>query len=369
MKRGLVTLMRERRAAGALRHDDGQEEALVVLDALLARLPAITRPPLWPLQRRPKNRGVYLYGPVGRGKTMLMDMFFEQAVVPNKKRVHFHAFMLDVHRRLHALRAQKGEQAIMRVARAIAKEASLLCFDEFQVHNIADAMILSRLFRALFRAGVAVVITSNVAPEHLYRDGLQRALFLPFIDVLKKRLTVMAIGTGEDHRQRRLKGKPVYFVPHDARAREGLQRIFDELTDRAEPESMMLEVDGRRMAVPHAARGVAWFSFSDLCRNAVGPADYLMLTRHFHTLLLEDVPSFTDRNRDETLRFIHLVDCLYDTHTKLAVSAAAEPDHLIDRQAMLAPQFERTASRLSEMRSEAYLLEPQKEAEYKGQKA
>lgn len=359
----LTHLYETRRAAGELLADEGQAEALAALAALAARLPKIMRTPLWPLQRRPKNRGLYIYGPVGRGKTMLMDLFYSHVDVPHKKRVHFHAFMLDVHRRLHVVRAKKEERAIEHVARDLAREAKLLCFDEFQVYNIADAMILSRLFRALFRAGVAVVATSNVAPDDLYKDGLQRALFLPFIDVIKKRLAILAVGTGQDYRQKRLKGKPVYFSPADVFAAAGLQRIFDELTDKAEPVPLTIEVDGRKILAPRTGHGVAWFTFDELCRQPLGAADYLALASRFHTLIVQDVPPFSDARRDEALRFIHLVDCLYDTQTKIAISAAAMPDKLMDKHSMLAAQFQRTASRLEEMRSEAYVQAPHKTLE------
>lgn len=360
MKTNLQEIYAAQVRAGEVKADAGQGEALTALAGLAQKLPQMIKPALWPIQRRSKNRGLYIYGPVGRGKTMLMDLFFDNLTGFSKRRVHFHAFMLDVHRRLHAAR-EDGEDKIMRVVAAdLAKEAQILCFDEFQVYNIADAMILSRLFRALFRAGVAVVATSNVAPDDLYKEGLQRALFLPFIELIKRRLTIIPVGAGADHRQARLKGKPVYFTPLGAAADAGLENIFNELTDGAIPEVFSFKVDGRLLEARRCAKGVARFSFDDLCRRPVGTADYLAFTQHFHTLLIDNVPVMRDDRRDEALRFIHLIDCLYDTGTKLAISAAAEPEKLFEGSGDIAQRFQRTASRLQEMRAESYVLAPHK---------
>ena len=345
-------------AAGEITADTGQETAVSALAHLLAKLPRLTKKPFWPWTRPDERRGLYIHGPVGRGKTMLMDMLYESVTGVAKRRVHFHEFMLDVHRRLHDQLYRENTDAIKNVAADIAHQAHLLCFDEFQVHNIADAMILSRFFRELFRFGVVVVATSNFAPDDLYSEGLQRALFLPFIDLLKKRLMVIDVGDGTDYRLARLKGLPVYLTPADARAHEQLLALFKRLTDAEEGPPEDIAVAGRGLHVPKAAKGVAWFHFDDLCRMPLGAADYLALTAHYHTLIVEGVPALGDELRNESLRFVHLVDVLYDKRIKLALSAELPLEKLFTASGELAQRASRTLSRLQEMQSEEYVQAP-----------
>ncbi|MEX1109378.1 MAG: cell division protein ZapE [Dongiaceae bacterium] len=299
-------------------------------------------------------RGLYLVGDVGRGKSMLMDLFFAGAPVAAKRRVHFLAFMQEVHGRLHTWRQSHRGDPVPPVAEAIAADATLLCFDEFQVTNIADAMLLGRLFEALIGRGVVIVATSNWAPYRLYEGGLQRDRFLPFIALIEARLDLVDLGDGTDWRRIRVAGQPVYFVPHDERAAAQLRDIFALLTDRAEPRAVSIGLPGRVLSVPRAAEGVAWFGFDALCRRNLGAADYLALAANFHTLLLEDVPVMGDDERNEALRFTALIDALYEHKTLLVMSAAAEPDGLC-RARDVAVAYRRTASRLIEMRSAEYV--------------
>jgi cell division protein ZapE len=309
-------------------------------------------------------RGLYIFGSVGRGKTMLMDAFFAAAVVRRKRRTHFHEFMTEVHERIHAAReASRGGKGpvdpIAPVAAGIAETTRLLCLDEFAVEDIADAMILSRLFEALFTRGLVLVATSNAAPEDLYRDGLNRGLFLPFITVLRQHVDVIELAARTDYRMEKLGGAPVYLTPLGPPARAALDRIFRGLTgaDRGEPAT--LEVKGRKVKVPQSARGVARFAFADLCEAPLGTADYAALARAYHTVVLDDVPVIADGRRDVARRFINLIDVLYDHGVKLAASAAAEPEALYRAPTgEEAFAFRRTASRLTEMRSSAYLAAP-----------
>ncbi|MDZ4738184.1 MAG: cell division protein ZapE [Rhodospirillaceae bacterium] len=299
-------------------------------------------------------RGIYLVGDVGCGKSMLMDMFFADAPVAAKRRVHFLAFMQEVHGRIHAWRQSHQGDPVPPIAEAVAADATLLCFDEFQVTNIADAMLLGRLFEALIGRGVVIVATSNRAPQRLYEGGLQRERFLPFIALIEAHLDLVDIGRGTDWRRIRVAGQPVYFVPHDERAAAQLREIFALLTDRAEPKAVSIEFLGRVLFVPRAAEGVAWFGFDALCRQNLGAADYLALAANFHTLLLEDVPVMGDEERNEALRFVALIDALYEHRTLLVMSAEAEPDGLC-RARDVAATYRRTASRLIEMRSAEYV--------------
>jgi len=304
-------------------------------------------------------RGLYLHGSVGTGKSMLMDIFFETAPVAAKRRVHFHAFMQEVHERLHAWRQKtrgKRGDPLPQLAEAMADEARLLCFDEFHVLNIADAMILGRLFATLFERGVVVVATSNTAPDRLYEGGLQRENFLPFIDLLKARLDVVELD-GIDYRRQGDEFFAVYHTPLGATANKALDEAFTRLTGGVAGKPVVLTVKGRKLRLPLAANGVVRADFEDLCGRALGAADYLALARRFHTLILGGVPVMAAERRNEARRFMTLIDALYDHRVNLVVSAAAAPDALYP-DGHGAEEFRRAASRLIEMQSRAYILEP-----------
>ncbi len=308
-------------------------------------------------------RGLYIHGTVGRGKSMLMDLFHETAPVARKRRVHFHDFMLQVHSRLHAWRQRRaeagkrwseGDDPIPPLARRIADETALLCFDEFQVHDITDAMILARLFGALFDHGVVMVATSNSAPKDLYKDGLQRELFLPFIALLEQRVDIYEMAEGRDYRRDRVHGIEVYITPLGPESDARLDDDFRSLTEGARPSPATLSVQGRTIPVPAAARGVARFAFDALCGQPLGAADYLAIAREYHTVVLAGVPAFDAENRMEGARFATLIDVLYDHHVRLVCSAAAEPDALYAAGGRN-PATDRTVSRLMEMRARDYL--------------
>ncbi len=310
-------------------------------------------------------RGLYIHGPVGRGKTMLMDLFFGVVEVPQKRRAHFHSFMADVHARLHQWRQARkrgevaGEDPIAPVAAELAREASLLCFDEFAVRDIADAMILGRLFTALFAAGVVVVATSNVDPADLYKDGLNRALFLPFVALLRERLVVVELDARTDYRLEKLVRAPVYYTPLSPKADAALDAAFFALTGVRQGQPAQIELLDRFLHVPQAVGGVARFDFDSLCRRPLGSSDYLAIAERFHTVLIDRIPVLTPAERNEARRFIILVDALYDMRVKLIASAAAEPGALFaGADGGEAFEFARTASRLFEMRSADYLALP-----------
>lgn len=307
-------------------------------------------------------RGLYIYGDVGRGKTMIMDMFFRSASVAAKRRVHFHAFMADVHERIGAHRAAvkagtaKGDDPIPPVARQIADEARLLCFDEFTVTDIADAMILSRLFKALFDNGIVLVATSNVAPDDLYRDGLNRGLFLPFVDTLKEHVEIFELDGADDYRLAVLGRDDLYVTPLGEAADAQLDTIWTRLLDGTKEASASLSVKGRTIAVPRAGNGAARFAFEDLLTRALGAQDFLALARRYHTLVLDRVPVMAEAERNEAKRFITLVDALYDGRRRLVISAEAPADQLYRaRSGTEKFEFDRTISRLHEMRSAEYL--------------
>jgi cell division protein ZapE len=345
---------------GVLEADAAQLDVAQRLDALARRL-ADWRPARGGLMSifsrangSPPPRGLYIHGDVGRGKTMLMDLFFSCAPFAPKMRSHFHEFMAEVHERIAEARREVDGDPIPHVASAIAAEAGLLCFDELQVTDIADAMILGRLFKQLFDKQVVVVATSNSAPGELYENGLNRQLFLPFIDLIAEHMDVVELKSAKDYRLEKLAGLPLYFAPADASARAELDAHWERLTGGHPGKSDVLEVKGRQLQVPLASMGVARFDFRDLCETPLGTVDYLRLAHTYHTLLIDDVPVMARERRDALRRFINLIDTLYDNRVCLIASAAAEPDELcVDPAA--AKAFPRTASRLMEMRSAEYL--------------
>ena len=293
---------------------------------------------------------------------MLMDLFFEAAPVQAKRRVHFQSFMADVHQRIHEWRlaskagTAKGDEPVAPVADALAAQAWLLCFDEFTVTDIADAMILGRLFEALFARGVVLVATSNVEPGRLYEGGLNRALFLPFIRRIEDHMEVAELDARTDFRLEKLAGAPVYHVPADAAADAALTRAFKSLTGRSHGEPRTLDLLGRHLQVPEAANGVARFSFHNLCEQPLGSTDYLAVAREFHTVLIDAIPVMGHNNRNEARRFTWLIDALYDMQVKVIASAQDQPTGLyLATHGREAFEFERTASRLIEMRSTDYL--------------
>jgi len=375
LRAGPLPAYRARVAAGLLTPDPSQALAIERLQDLWSKLRGYN-PDVQPsakagllqrfLRRKPtegaddiRPHGLYLVGEVGRGKSMLMDLFFAAADVQRKRRLHFHQFMQDTHKRIFAWRkANPGEaDPIPPLADALAGEAALLCFDEFQVNDIADAMILGRLFQALFDRAVVVVTTSNTTPDDLFRGQPGRDAFLPFIGLIKQHLDVLMMESGRDFRRARLRGMPTWHVPADGRAERALDAAFSELTGKAPPKATTLTVMGRSFAVPMAANGVARFDFETLCGQALGAGDYLALATHFHALVLDGVPRLSPDNYDKARRFIVLIDALYDHRVKLVASADAWPDQLYQRGEG-AKAFERTASRLEEMQSQDYLAQP-----------
>lgn len=376
---GPLAAYEEMRAAGHLRDDPGQLAVVKRLQRLHDELAAGSSDKGW-LGRlfrrdaRPSSpRGLYIHGGVGRGKSMVMDLFFASAPVAKKRRVHFHAFMLDVHARIHEWRRMDraarermawrgvGDDPIPPLAARLAEEARLLCFDEFQVTDVADAMILSRLFTALMDAGVVVVATSNRVPEDLYLGGLNRQLFLPFIALVRERLDVILLDGPTDYRLARLAGARVYHWPISDEATRALSEAFYRLTDnevgdRSAVGPEEIEVQGRKLYVPVASRGVAVFSFKRLCANPLGPADYLAIAWRYHTVIIVGIPRLGPEKRNEAKRFVTLIDALYENRVKLLCSAEAPPEELYPAGDG-AFEFERTVSRLNEMQSADYLAQ------------
>jgi cell division protein ZapE len=355
---------------GEIHRDQQQERVAAALDRLILKL-AQTRLATkssslgWLFSGRSSNppaKGLYIHGGVGTGKTMLMDLFFDCLPQKAKRRSHFNDFMTDIHDRINAHRRAvrkgeaKGDDPIPPVAKDVAKEARVLCFDEFSVTDIADAMILSRLFTALFAEGVVLVATSNVAPDDLYRDGLNRQLFLPFIAILKDHAEIIRLDGGIDYRQEKLARMPVYVTPLGEEADRKMNEAWTAAIEGAREGPVEIEVKGRSILVPRAAHGTARFTFPELCQRPHGARDYLAIMARFDTIFLDHVPVMNDAHRNEVKRFIVLVDVLYDRHVRLFASAAAAPAELYaGRRGTEAFEFERTASRLTEMQSRDWL--------------
>lgn len=351
-------------AAGELRPDAEQRATAERLDILQRELEATRRKGgLFSRFKRAKQevpRGLYVWGGVGRGKSMLMDLFFSCVDIERKRRVHFHEFMMEVHDRLRVERQKEAGNPILPVAQAIAAEARLLAFDEMVVNNSADAMILSRLFTALMEEDVTVVATSNRPPRDLYKNGLNREHFLPFIDLIEARLDVLTLNGPVDYRLDRLGGAPTWYVPADPVATVALRDAFFRLTDYPPEDALNVPSEeiavpgGRTMYVPKSLKGVAVFSFKRLCAEARGAPDYLAIARRFHTVIIVGIPQLGPHNRNEAARFVTLIDALYEYKVKLLASAAAEPEALYPTGDGVF-EFERTVSRLREMQSQAYL--------------
>jgi cell division protein ZapE len=355
--------------AGDIAPDAAQFQAIETLSRLEGELNALAEPGFslpFLTKRREPPRGVYLYGPVGRGKSMVMDLFFDSAPVVRKRRVHFHAFMGEAHALIDAWRKSdaagrkaqfgtaKGDDPIAPTGARIAQDAKLLCFDEFHVTDIADAMILGRLFEALFAAGVVVVATSNREPDALYENGVNRQLFTPFIAELKARMDVVRVAGAKDFRLDRLKGQQVYFAPVTSQTQAGFDALWANVLDGAPETGETVEVAGHKIRLPHTAGGHLRAAFVSLCGVALGAQDYLAIAKRFHTVFIEDVPSLGVDNRNEAARFVSLIDALYEAKAKVVVLAQAEPEALYPTGDG-AFEFERTVSRLQEMRSAEYL--------------
>ncbi|WP_420396437.1 cell division protein ZapE [Nioella sp.] len=361
MSQHLQAIYDTRVAEGLLRPDPAQREVLLLLEDLREKLEERPAKPTGFLGRFFKpavpegTRGLYLWGGVGRGKSMLMDLFHAHAGIARKRRVHFHAFMQEIQSGLHEARKSGVEDALKPVADAVIRDVDLLCFDEMQITDIADAMIVGRLFQMLFDAGVVVVTTSNRPPEDLYKDGLNRALFLPFIDILNDKLEVHKITSLTDYRQHRLEGEKTYFAPANAESRRAIDEIWRDLTG-GKSEELVLEVKGREVHLPRYWAGMARAEFWDLCGQALGPADYLALAGAVKLLVLENVPRLDSSKFNEAKRFVTLVDALYEARTRVIISAEEEPERLY-LEGSGSFEFERTASRLREMQSAEWATE------------
>jgi cell division protein ZapE len=357
-------------ARGEVSRDPAQVRLVSALDRLIAdicdkRISAKKSSLGWLFAKRREQqavRGLYIHGGVGRGKTMLMDLFFELVPVRRKRRAHFNEFMADVHDRInrHRQALKRGDaredDPIPPVARALAEDAWVLCFDEFAVTDIADAMILSRLFSALFAEGVVLVATSNVAPDDLYRDGLNRPLFEPFIRTLKAHTDVFALDNGTDYRLEQLNGMPVYLTPADASAERLMDKAWDAMTRGAKPSADEIVVKGRHLAVPRSAGRSARFSFAELCEAPLGARDFLAIAGRYDTIFIDRIPVLAEAKRNEAKRLILLIDTLYDHGTRLVASAEAPPAGLYNgTRGTEAFEFERTSSRLIEMQGKDWL--------------
>jgi cell division protein ZapE len=371
MTEGPLSAYRAKLAQGELKHDPAQALAAEKLESLHHAL-AHYRPALgetgwrarFGLAKRQSAetppQGLYIYGEVGRGKSMLMDLFFQSASIAGKKRVHFHEFMRDIHQEIHEWRRVPGRKEtdpLPKLARKIAVEAWLLCLDELQILDIADAMIVGRLFEALLENGVVIVATSNRPPYDLYKDGLQRERFLPFIQLIGEKLDVLELASAQDYRLGRLKGLPVYHAPLGGEASAALDEAFKRLAGDAPTRAKTILVFGREFKVAQAAGPVARFSFDDLCAQALGASDYLALAGHFDALVLDGIPILGPENRNEAKRFVTLIDALYEHRTTFICSASAPPLELYPKGDG-AFEFQRTVSRLIEMQSQDWLAKP-----------
>lgn len=342
---------------------DELDEALATRQAASERQGFLSRLFSGGKAKQASPKGLYIWGSVGRGKTMLMDLFFEGARELKKQRSHFHEFMEDVHNRVYAVRQKissgelKDGDPILPVADEIANNVSLLCFDEFTVTDIADAMLLGRLFTRLFEKGVVIVVTSNVVPDNLYKDGLNRNHILPFIALLKERTTTICLDSPTDYRLEKLGKAETYIAPCGPQADEKMQQLWEEITMGLPLHREELHNKGRVIPVIKTCSAVAWFTFDELCVQPLGASDYLRICRAYHTIFLSGVPVLSKKRRNEAKRFINLIDTLYDNHRQLVICAAAEPTQLyISEGGTEAFEFDRTASRLIEMRSREYLL-------------
>ncbi|MGP9789782.1 cell division protein ZapE [Roseinatronobacter sp. NSM] len=352
MSDSLIEVYDRKVEQGLLRPDAAQRGALPCFDDVLAylRKPAPKAGLMGLLARRKPEPppGVYLWGGVGRGKSMLMDLFVEHVADVPKRRVHFHAFMQEIHEGMHAARKTGTSDALAPVADQVARQVRLLAFDEMQITDITDAMIVGRLFERLMAAGVAIVTTSNRVPDDLYKNGLNRALFVPFIDMIKTNMIVHELVSETDYRQHRLAGAQVYFSPADAQARSAMAGIWDELTGHDAGQPLTLAVKGREVVIAQAHNGVGRASFWDLCGKPLGAADYLAIAGALRVLMMDDIPYLSATNYNEAKRFVTLIDALYEARVRLIASAAAQPEQLY-REGTGAFEFERTASRLREM--------------------
>ena len=357
MRQTLIEIYDARVAAGSLRADPAQRAVLPILEDLRAWLEAhatrkiglfaglFARP-------APPPKGLYLWGGVGRGKSMVMDLFVEHLAITAKRRVHFHAFMQEIHKGMHAARQKGVDDALKPVAEAVAKDVRLLAFDEIQITDITDAMIVGRLFTMLQEAGVVIVTTSNRVPEDLYKNGLNRALFLPFIDHIRETFVVHQLESPNDYRQHRLQGAQVYFHPA-GQSGVAISAIWPDLSGGSAGEALELEVNGRKVELPRFANGVARCTFWELCARPLGAADYLAIAQAVRVLILEDIPQLSASNYNEAKRFVTLIDALYEAKVRLICSAADVPERLYI-EGTGAFEFERTASRLREMQGAAW---------------
>ncbi len=343
-------------ASGELQSDPGQEAVIPRLDDLRTDLMA---PPQGGglrglfAKKTEATKGVYLWGGVGRGKSMLMDLFYASVELSEKRRVHFHAFMQEVQAGLDQARKDGAQDAILPVAEKLTKGLRLLCFDEMQITDIADAMIVGRLFEKLFDAGVAVVATSNRPPKDLYKDGLNRNLFLPFIDLLEDRLDVWEIAVDTDYRQTKIGDEKTYYYPLGSSAREAAARVWEDLGGAANTPGLTLRVKGRDVVIAQYLNGVSRAEFYDLCGRPLGPADYLAIAETTRVMVLENIPRLSSENFNEARRFVTLIDALYEAGVRLVATAADRPESLyLEGEGTF--EFERTASRLTEMTSGAF---------------